>query len=133
MDREVRDFVRRRAGNRCEYCRLPQEAERLFHFHVEHIVARKHRGLDEPDNLALACHHCNLHKGPNLAGLDSEGGAIALLFNPRRDAWHDNFQFRAGEVAGLTPIGRATVQVLQFNSPNRVKLREEWLKERENG
>jgi hypothetical protein len=27
-------------------------------------------GSDDPDNLALACHHCNLHKGPNLAGVD---------------------------------------------------------------
>ena len=26
--------------------------------------------LDEVDNLALACHRCNLHKGPNLSGID---------------------------------------------------------------
>src|SRR5947207_2515704 len=35
---EVVEAVRRRAGGRCEYCRLPQAA---FHraFHIEHIVA----------------------------------------------------------------------------------------------
>jgi len=60
-----------RAGNRCEYCRLPEELSDVP-FHVEHIVARQHQGGDELSNLALACDRCNLYKGPNLAS--REGG-----------------------------------------------------------
>jgi hypothetical protein len=41
------------------------------------------------------------------------------------------FLLRGGDIVGLTPIGRATVQLLKMNSPRRVELREEWLKETE--
>ena len=45
MDAATRDFVRRRADNRCEYCLLRQKHSRLTH-HVEHIVAKQHGGLE---------------------------------------------------------------------------------------
>src|ERR1035437_6502928 len=57
------EAVRRRAGNRCEYCRLPQGAFPRG-FHIEHIVARQHGGPTRLDNLAFACWSCNLKKGP---------------------------------------------------------------------
>src|SRR5271165_4288477 len=41
---------------------------------------------DDNDNLALACYHCNAHKGPNLSALDPESGALVRLFNPRLDS-----------------------------------------------
>lgn len=69
MDAATVQLVRQRAGNRCEYCLLPQEFSGL-RFHVEHIVARQHRGTDDADNLALACPECNCHKGTNLSGVD---------------------------------------------------------------
>jgi hypothetical protein len=50
----------------CEYCHLPSRFCPLT-FHVDHITPRQHGGSTEPDNLALACLHCNRHKGPNLA------------------------------------------------------------------
>jgi hypothetical protein len=34
---------RLRAGNRCEYCRLPASLEWL-HFQIDHIIAQKHLG-----------------------------------------------------------------------------------------
>ena len=43
MDAEVRDFVRQRAGNRCEYCLLPEESDE-WPFHVEHVIAKQHGG-----------------------------------------------------------------------------------------
>ncbi len=58
MEAELREFVRRRAGDRCEYCRLPQEFSEL-RFHVEHIIPRQHGGTDDPGDLALACPDCN--------------------------------------------------------------------------
>jgi 5-methylcytosine-specific restriction endonuclease McrA len=122
MEARVRQLVRERAGNRCEYCRLPQQAEPLA-FHVEHIVARQHRGSDAEENLALACHYCNLHKGPNLTGLDPLTGRLTPLFNPRQQRWEDHFVMRSGRVEGLTPVGRVTVQLLEMNVYGRLELR----------
>ena len=44
MDAALRDFVRERAGRRCEYCRLHEDDADLLAFRVEHIVAKKHGG-----------------------------------------------------------------------------------------
>jgi hypothetical protein len=92
-------------------------------FHVEHIRARKHGGADDVSNLALACHYCNLHKGPNLSGVDPTTGSIVELFHPRQQQWTDHFQYAAGLVVGQTPIGRATIAVLAMNRTDRVQLR----------
>ncbi|MGA8351851.1 MAG: HNH endonuclease signature motif containing protein, partial [Isosphaeraceae bacterium] len=67
-------MVRERASERYAYCRLPQSALPLARFHIEHVIARQHRGGDSPGNLALSYHHCNLHKGPNLPGVDPQDG-----------------------------------------------------------
>ena len=124
MDAGIRDLVRSRARLRCEYCRLPQKYSELAH-HVEHIVAKQHGGSDEIENLALACHRCNLHKGPNLSGIDPQSGEVATLFNPRQEPWPDHFFFDGEWIIGLTATGRATVQVLAMNDPRRRELRRE--------
>jgi hypothetical protein len=79
---------------------------------VEHVVAKQHGGSDDIDNLALACHRCNLQKGPNLTGIDPVTAAVAPLFHPRRDRWADHFRMRAVRIEGVSARGRATVQVL---------------------
>jgi 5-methylcytosine-specific restriction endonuclease McrA len=126
MDLATRQFVRHRAGYRCEYCLLHQDDCSLTH-HVEHIVAKQHGGTDEEDNLALACHRCNLGKGPNLTGVDPLTQKTVSLFHPRRDLWPDHFEARAAITEGITAIGRATVQVLATNDPRRVELRRQIL------
>ncbi len=55
MQESVKSLVRERAGNRCEYCQLHQNDLPLAALHIEHILLKKHGGLDAPDNLALAC------------------------------------------------------------------------------
>ena len=65
-----RSRARERAGSCCEYCRLAQSG-RLYRFHVDHIIATKHGGSDEDDNLCLACYKCNGYKGSNIAALES--------------------------------------------------------------
>lgn len=124
MDNALRSLVRRRAGDVCEYCRLPQAASQFVSFHIEHIIARQHAGPTEPDNLALACHFCNFHKGPNIASLDPETGELVPLFHPRRDRWADHFAWEGTLIVGRTPIGRATVQLLAMNDWQRVEVRE---------
>ena len=120
---ELERRVRERAKERCEYCRLPQTASRFRHV-VDHIIARKHGGTSELENLALACGRCNLHKGANIAGIDPATGTLCRLFNPRKDRWEEHFAVSGATLTGLTPIGRATVRVLVMNHPNRVAARQ---------
>jgi cation diffusion facilitator CzcD-associated flavoprotein CzcO len=90
---------------------------------IDHVVAKQHGGADESGNLALCCGRCNQHKGPNIAGVDPETGAMMRLFHPRRDLWSEHFQYEGGVVVGLTEIGRATAAVLAINLPIRVASR----------
>jgi len=48
---------------------------------------------------------------------------VAPLFNPREDDWDEHFELREGYVRGKTPVGRATVRLLNMNAPRRVALR----------
>lgn len=123
MVRSTREFVRSRAQFRCEYCGIHEDDDLVLPFHVEHIRARKHGGGDEPSNLALACNHCNLHKGANLSGVDPESNAIVPLFHPRSQNWADHFSSREGRIIGRTASGRATIAVLRMNRDDRVELR----------
>jgi hypothetical protein len=126
MDDGVKQLVRQRAGNCCEYCRVQQRYYLDSTFHVEHIVAQQHRGSDNPDNLALACHLCNNKKGPNLSGIDPETNELARLFHPRTDIWSKHFHLEeSGRIVGLSPVGRTTVYVLDMNSTIRIEIRRE--------
>lgn len=123
MDAATRAFVRQRAANRCEYCGLQQTAEAFFAFHIEHIVARQHGGTDDVANLALACYHCNLHKGTNLTTVDAQSGALVMIFHPRTMSWAEHFVQNGNSIEGRTPLGKATVALLKMNAPDRRRLR----------
>ena len=123
MTRALQELVRQRAGDRCEYCALRQEDSPLASLHLEHIIPRKHGGTDDPENLCLACIDCNLHKGPNLTGIDPESGCVTELFHPRRQQWEEHFEWQGIRIAGKTPEGRTTVRVLEMNSDEQIDLR----------
>jgi hypothetical protein len=116
--------VAARAGYRCEYCHAP-EAVFNFPFEVEHIIPLVHGGDNHLENLALACRACNLYKGDFETGADDQNGEGTVLFNPRQDVWAMHFDVdpSSGEMAGLTPVGRATVSRLQLNRPRHVDAR----------
>jgi hypothetical protein len=113
VNRQLALAVRERVANRCEYCQLPQVAFPLP-FQIDHVRAEKHGGQTVEDNLALACTHCNRHKGPNIAGIDAETGEMVRLFHPRSDSWGQHFA-DGPYLRGKTAIGRATIGVLQMN------------------
>jgi 5-methylcytosine-specific restriction endonuclease McrA len=123
MDRQTRQFVRERAGDRCEYCRLPQKLSPVAQLQIEHVVPRKHGGGDEVQNLALACIDCNLAKSSNLAGIDPTTGQTVQLFNPRSQRWDEHFVWKGVFLVGLTPVGRATIAVLNMNDEERQRVR----------
>ena len=128
MTKDLARRVRRRARYRCEYCRLPQSASPFRH-QVDHIIADQHEGGDEPSNLALACVHCNLRKGPNIAGRDPVTGELIRLYDPRRDRWREHFAWQGAVLIGLTAIGRTTIQVLAINDLDVIEAREALIEE----
>ena len=114
----LRQLVIERAAGRCEYCLYPQEASFLA-FEMEHIIAEKHGGATVADNLALACPYCNRFKGTDLGSLDPDTGSLTSFYNPRTQRWGEHFRLEGAEIAPLTPEGRVTVSILQFNQPDR--------------
>jgi hypothetical protein len=119
----LREFVRSRAAGLCEYCRI-SERFTLAEHEIDHVIAVKHGGRPLVENLALCCAVCNRFKGSDIASIDSETGQLTPLFNPRLDRWDDHYEFRNGEILGLTARGRITVRLLQMNRPTRIKERQ---------
>ena len=119
----VEQRVRLGAAGRCEYCHQPEVPGGLRHC-TDHVIARQHRGTDQPSNLALCCIRCNLAKGPNIAGLDPQDDALTRLFHPRHDRWAEHFRYDGPTLVGTTPVGRTTADVLAVNVPLRVQSRE---------
>jgi hypothetical protein len=118
-DQLVRQIVRLRARDGCEYCLHPT----IGQFQIDHIVPHawwrerepNQAGPDHLSNFAWSCPFCNTAKGKQVAR--HVGAQDTRLFNPRLDRWLDHFTFmhRFLFIVGLTPIGIATQFALGFN------------------
>ena len=64
----LRQLVEERAGSRCEYCLIHRE-DMFFKGVPDHIIAEKHGGATDADNLAYACVVCNTAKGSDLGSI----------------------------------------------------------------
>jgi hypothetical protein len=95
---------------------------------VDHVVAEKHGGTTTLDNLALSCLPCNRRKGSDIGAIDPASGQFVRLFDPRQQTWSGHFQLVAEQIVGQTAEGRATVEFLQFNSPERLLERAELIR-----
>jgi hypothetical protein len=116
-------LVRKRAGNVCEYCHLPQSSQEAT-FHVDHIQPAVAKGFTSADNLALACVTCSLRKAARTEARDPETKQLVRLFHPRRDRWSDHFVWTAGwRLAARTPEGRATIVALGMNRSAIIAIR----------
>ncbi|MGE0131043.1 MAG: HNH endonuclease [Blastocatellales bacterium] len=116
---QLRRLVIERARGCCEYCLLHQDDAPEPH-HVDHLIAIKHGGKTVILNLALACARCNRYKGSDLAAIDPAENKPALLFNPRSQIWSEHFALGGALIVGLTPVGRATVELLRVNDDSVV-------------
>jgi 5-methylcytosine-specific restriction endonuclease McrA len=115
--------VRERAGDVCEYCRLPQAAQEAT-FHIDHIQPRAAEGRTTLENLALACVTCSLKKSAKTHAIDVKTRKSVPLFHPRRDDWWNHFRWGTNcLLIGKTAIGRATVRALGMNRPAIVIIR----------
>jgi len=122
MDRDLEEQVWLRGKFRCEYCHFPH-AFAEYPFHIDHIIAKKHRGSSSTENLALSCFFCSTCKGANIAGLDPLTTELTPLFHPRKDVWTDHFRWEGARLLGLTPVGRTTVEVLRINDAGALNVR----------
>lgn len=126
---DVRERVRRSAGDRCGYCLSPQRLV-LGRLETDHIVPSAKGGGNDEDNLWLACSLCNNYKGVQVVGIDSLTGERVALFDPRRQHWSDHFRWAGDgtQIEGITPCGRATVASLQLNNVLAVSVRRAWVR-----
>lgn len=118
----LRREVIQRAGDCCEYCHIAQE-DMFFAFEIDHIIAEKHSGPTQANNLCLSCPECNAHKGSDIASVDwANGEEIVALYHPRRHAWVDHFLLDAvsGLIEPLSAEGRVTVFLLRLNDADHV-------------
>lgn len=118
MNEQLRVEVRRRAENRCEYCRMPQSGTVLPH-EVDHIRSQKHNGTTTLENLCWACALCNSYKGTDIAAYPPGSNEIVPLFNPRTAIWGDHFLWGGAVLRGKTLVGSATLELLRINQPER--------------
>jgi HNH endonuclease len=120
----LKNQVTERANGCCEFCR----AQLRFSpnsFHVEHHIPISLGGANSIGNLTLACPQCNLHKAAKIEAIDPVLAQAMPIFNPRQMIWEEHFAWSDDTVymIGITPIGRATVDLLQTNRENLLNLR----------
>lgn len=122
--KKLKVLVSKRSGGNCEYCKCPAKYS-TESFCMEHIIPKSKGGDDDLENLAFSCYGCNSHKYSKTEGTDTVTGENAPLFYPRKEEWNDNFAWNEDttKMLGLTPTGRATVDILKLNRENLQNLR----------
>jgi hypothetical protein len=120
----IQERIRLRANYLCEFCHA-DERWQYVKFTVDHLVPLSSGGNDHPDNLALACFHCNRRKTNKLVAIDLLTATEVPLFNPRQDNWQDHFIWSVDKLIaiGLTAIGRATIAALLLNRDRVIPIR----------
>ncbi len=121
----LQELVKKRANEYCEYCYCPADFSPDF-FQFDHILPLSLGGRTEANNLARACGGCNNYKTNKISWFDPLTNVANPLFHPRKDLWTDHFQWNEDDtlIIGNTPVGRATIALLQMNRPALINLRE---------
>ncbi|MGB8698181.1 MAG: HNH endonuclease signature motif containing protein [Thermosynechococcaceae cyanobacterium] len=116
INERTRQFVRERAKYLCEYCHSPEQSSSDV-FTIDHLIPRSLGGLDEVDNLALACRRCNERRYNFTTAINPQTGEEVSIFNPRLQKWAEHFIWTTDglKIIGKTPIGRATCYRLDCN------------------
>ncbi len=71
----LRGLVRKRDRGTCRYCGRSARTSFREYGEVDHITPCLYGGTDDLENLALACHVCNIRKG----GRTPEEAGMSLL------------------------------------------------------
>ncbi len=86
----IRKRVRKRAGNRCEYC-LSHQDFIMGRLQIDHVYPVAKGGKNTENNLCLACELCNQYKWTKTEKLDPITDQNVVLFNPREQVWSEHF------------------------------------------
>jgi hypothetical protein len=92
---------------------------------MDHINPVSAGGETTLENLALACVSCSLRKSARHHARDPISEREVALFHPRRQIWTDHFAWNGNRVQGITPSGRATLELLKMNRALAVAIRAE--------
>lgn len=128
LSESLRQKVRQRAENRCEYC-LSHQDYIMGRLQIDHIKPLAKGGFNTEDNLCLACELCNQCKWTQTEGFDTESSKLVSLFNPRNQEWNEHFTWNleGTEIIGITACGRATVVALRLNNNLAMIVRSNWV------
>ncbi|MBK6768622.1 MAG: HNH endonuclease [Ardenticatenales bacterium] len=128
ISQALRLLVTEDSGHRCGYCRCSEFLTSTA-LVIDHIVPVAAGGATVRQNLWRSCVHCNQYKATSMEAVDPATGAIAPLFNPRTQRWHEHFRWidHGCIVEGLTPTGRATAAALRVNRDLAVSARRMWV------
>lgn len=102
----------------CCYCGLPNPANHGRDWDVEHITPRKLHPefMFTPQNLAVACHECNGHKGSKETLIDPSAPTYPLttddflIVHPHFDDWKDHILRDDLTYASFTEKGKWTIK-----------------------
>jgi hypothetical protein len=114
-----KNIIIKRAVNCCEYCHLEDDVNYISH-QIDHIISLKHGGKTELENLAYSCFSCNNNKGSDVGTVLIPELKFIRFFNPRIDIWDEHFELVHGVIYSLTPIGEATIKILQMNTLEKI-------------
>jgi hypothetical protein len=120
---DLRRLVASRARFLCEYCLL-HEDDTYLGCQVDHIIAEKHGGATDADNLGYACALCNRAKGTDIGSIALSTGEFCRFFNPRSDHWGEHFSLAGTIIVPESEVGEVTARLLGFNETDRILERE---------
>lgn len=125
----LRERVERAARHRCGYCLTQSEAMGMP-MEIDHLLPIALNGASDEENLWLACPQCNRAKGIQTAAIDPDTGRNMPLFNPRTQRWTEHFIWHENGlyIAGISPVGRATVSALRMNNEWVLRARRVWIR-----
>lgn len=112
-------YVKTRASQCCEYCRV-LELFSFIGYELDHIISRKHGGTNELTNLAWTCAFCNYRKGTDIGTVLLPSMNFIRFFNPRLDHWDEHFEFSGALILSKTEIGEGTIRIFHFNQIDRL-------------
>jgi hypothetical protein len=121
----LKQLVFDRAKGMCEYCRS-QAKFAINPLVIDHIQPVSRNGKTVSENLALSCQTCNNYKYTKTEAPDPVTNQIVPLFHPRQMLWYEHFTWSEDltQMIGTTPIGRATIALLQTNRDGVVNMRQ---------
>lgn len=118
-NKALRDQIRQRAAFACEYCGV-NETDTGGLLTLDHFHPQSKGGSDNPENLIYCCNRCNSYKYNYFPSSNKEPS----IWNPTQSPRDQHFfELDNGQLKALTPVGKATIDLLRLNRPPLIQYR----------